>query len=88
MGKQVLRSGTSVGAHYREAVRARSVAEFISKVEGGLQGLEETSYWLELLAEAGVVPPSKLTDLRKEADELIATLVASVRTAKQRRQPQ
>jgi four helix bundle protein len=53
MGKQALRSGTSVGAHYREAGRARSDAEFISKMEGALQELEETVYWLELLKESG-----------------------------------
>ncbi|MFK7820013.1 MAG: four helix bundle protein, partial [Planctomycetaceae bacterium] len=47
MGKQLLRSGTSVGAHYREATRARSTAEFVSKLAGGHQELEETSYWLE-----------------------------------------
>jgi four helix bundle protein len=52
LGKQVLRSGTSIGAHYREAMRARSPAEFVSKIEGGLQELEETSYWLELLIES------------------------------------
>lgn len=55
IGKQVLRSGTSVGAHYREACRARSDAEFVSKIEGGLQELEETCYWLELLVESGIV---------------------------------
>jgi len=49
LGKQVLRSGTSVGAHYREGQRAHSNADFISKIEGGLQELEETAYWLELL---------------------------------------
>jgi four helix bundle protein len=47
LGKQFLRSGTSVGAHYREATRARSTAEFVSKIECGMQELEETSYWLE-----------------------------------------
>src|SRR4030067_1356104 len=52
LGKQVLRSGTSVGAHYREGIRARSNAEFISKIEGALQELEETGYWLELLLES------------------------------------
>lgn len=51
IGKQILRSGTSVGAHYREAKRARSTAEFVSKIECALQELEETIYWLELLAE-------------------------------------
>ena len=52
IGKQLLRSGTSVGAHYREAARSRSDAEFVSKVEGALQELEETAYWLELLGES------------------------------------
>jgi four helix bundle protein len=52
-GRQMLRSGTSVGAHYREAYRSRSDAEFISKIEGGLQELEETTYWLELLWSQG-----------------------------------
>ena len=61
IGKQVLRSGTSVGAHYREAQRAKSDADFISKIEGGLQELDETAYWLELLVEAGIVPSEKLT---------------------------
>ncbi|HXG12156.1 MAG TPA: four helix bundle protein [Gemmataceae bacterium] len=56
LGKQLLRSGTSVGAHYREAMRSRSNAEFISKLEGGLQELEETAYWLELLGDTGIFP--------------------------------
>jgi len=59
MGKQALRSGTSVGAHYREASRARSSAEFISKIEGALQELDETQYWLELLVKSKVVPKRK-----------------------------
>src|SRR5947209_20635630 len=82
LGKQLLRSGTSVGAHYREATRARSTAEFVSKIEGGLQELEETTYWLELLTESGIVPASQLHDLRQEANELTANLVSSVKTAK------
>ncbi len=85
LGKQVLRSGTSVGAHYREAMRARSVAEFVSKVEGGLQELEETAYWLELLVESNIVAETKLASMLKEANELTAMLVASARTAKGRR---
>lgn len=84
LGKQVLRSGTSVGAHYREAYRARSPAEFVSKIEGGLQELEETVYWLELLADAGTMPRKRLDGLFREADELTAIFVASVRTAKRR----
>lgn len=82
LGKQMLRSGTSVGAHYREATRARSNAEFISKIEGGLQELEETIYWLELLTEAGIVNSKKLQSLFQEAEELTSIFVASAKTAK------
>jgi four helix bundle protein len=82
LAKQMLRSGTSVGAQYREACRARSPAEFISKIESALQELDETTYWFELLVESGLVPGSKLSELQGEADELVAMLVASVRTAK------
>jgi four helix bundle protein len=82
----MLRSGTSVGAQYREAMRAKSVADFINKVEGSLQELEETQYWFELLDEGGIVlDPATLKSLMKEADELIAILVSSVRTAKRNR---
>jgi four helix bundle protein len=85
LGKQVLRSGTSVGAHYREACRARSVAEFISKMEVGLQELDESSYGFELLTESGIVPPAKLADLMGEADELLRIFVSSINTAKDNR---
>jgi len=72
LGKQVLRSGTSVGANYREANRARSKAEFIAKIGGCLKELVETAYWLELLAESSIVPNAKLADLRDECDQLLA----------------
>jgi four helix bundle protein len=85
LGKQVLRSGTSVGAHYREATRARSPAEFISKIEVGLQELEETVYWLELLIDAQLVDESRLCELLREADELMAILVSAAKTAKKSR---
>ncbi|MCA1628914.1 MAG: four helix bundle protein [Acidobacteria bacterium] len=85
IGKQTLRSGTSVGAHYHEARRARSTPEFVSKIEGGLQELEETIYWLDLLADSGIVPAARLADLQKEAEELTAILVSSVKTAKLRK---
>lgn len=84
LGKQILRSGTSVGAHYREGTRARSDAEFISKLEGGLQELEETSYWMELLVESGIIPEAKLSDLMKEADELTAILVTCVKNTRKK----
>lgn len=82
LGKQVLKSGTSAGAHYREAVRARSGAEFVSKIEGGLQELEETAYWLDLLVESGIVTRKKMGELIKETDELTAMFTASAKTAK------
>jgi len=82
LGKQVLRSGTSVGAHYREAVRSRSDAEYISKVEGALQELEESRYWLEFLADTGVCQAEAVAALRQEADELTAMLVACAKKAK------
>ena len=84
LGKQVLRSGTSVGAHLREGKRSRSDAEMISKTEGALQELEETVYWFELLADSGIVKAELLSDLMKEADELTAILVTSVKTIKKR----
>ena len=85
MGRQILRAGTSVGAQYREARRAKSDADFISEIEGALQELEETAYWLELLEDSRVVAASDATTLRTEANELTSILVASVRTVKRRR---
>ena len=74
LGRQLLRSGTSVGAHYREAIRARSVAEFVSKLEGGLQELDETAYWLELLAESNTLPSKRLRPLMDETNQLLANV--------------
>jgi four helix bundle protein len=82
LGKQLLRSGTSVGANYREAFRARSKAEFIAKVGDSLREIEETAYWLELLVEAQIVSEGKLDALRKEADELTAIFVTILKTSK------
>jgi four helix bundle protein len=84
IGKQVLRSGTSVGAHVREGKRSRSDAEMISKTQCALQELDETIYWLELLAESGTVKWSRLDDLTREANELMAILTAAAKTMKQR----
>src|SRR6266478_8432278 len=67
LGKQILRSGASVGAQYREACRAKSNADFISKIEGALQELDETLYWLELIGEAEILPMSRLQPLHDEA---------------------
>ena len=82
LGKQVLRSGTSVGANYREASRARSKAEFIAKMGDCLKELGESEYWLDLLSEAKVVAPAKLAPLLEETRELIAIFVTSIKTAR------
>jgi four helix bundle protein len=87
IGPQLLKAGTSVGAHYREACRAKSNADFISKVEGALQELDETTYWLELLSDGGVVASKRLLPLRTEADELIRILVTMVKKVKLREKP-
>lgn len=84
IGDQALRSGTSVGAHFREAQRAKSNADFISKIEGGMQELEETMYWLELLEETGLSPKAKAASLKLEANELMAIFVTIVRKTKSR----
>lgn len=82
IGDQVFRAGTSVGANYREAYRARSRAEFISKLGDAQKELEETVYWLELLSESGTVPSARLRLLFDEANQLMAILAASMNTAR------
>ncbi len=83
LGKQVLRSGTSIGANYREAYRGRSKAEFIAKVGESLRELEETAYWLELLVDGKIVTASELEALRKENDELTAIFVTILKRSKE-----
>ncbi len=85
MGKQLLRSGTSVGAQLREGKRSRSDAEMLSKTESALQELEETVYWLELLGDSGIAERNFLSDVLDEADQLTAILVTSAKTLKARR---
>ena len=82
IGRQFLKSGTSPGAHYREACRAKSRADFISKMEGALQEFDETAYWLELLGDSGVMPLKRLQPLLNETNELIAIFVTIVKRAK------
>jgi len=82
IGKQILRSGTSVGAQYREARRARSKAEFQSKLESAAQELEETGYWLELLVESGALSKESIAPLWQEQKELIAIFTTSSLTLK------
>jgi four helix bundle protein len=82
IGGQFLRSGTSVGAHYREACRARSDAEFISKIETALQELDETAYWLELLTESKTYSQQDAVELMLETEELIRILVTIMKKRK------
>ena len=84
LGKQVLRSGTSVGANYREAYRSRSDAEFISKLGDCLKELDESTYWLELLIEAEIVKKERLTDLLDENNQLIAIFTTIAKKVKAR----
>ena len=79
LGKQVLRSGTSVGANYAEAERARSRLEFKAKLGVALQELNETLYWIELLVAADIVPRKKVILLLDETNQLIAIFVASIK---------
>jgi four helix bundle protein len=83
LAKQLLRSGTSVGANYREAYRGRSKAEFASKCGDCLREIEETAYWLDLLADADLVAPERLEPIRQECGELIAIFVTILKRSKE-----
>jgi len=82
LGKQVLRSGTSVGANYREASRGRSKAEFIAKMGDCLKELDETTYWFELLIAGGILSENKLSWLLQESKELTAIFVTIIKKTK------
>ena len=82
LGKQLLRSGTSVGANYRAACRSKSPADFISKMGTVEEEADESGYWMELLVEAGKIKSAKLSALMQEAGELTAIAVSSINTAR------
>ena len=84
IGKQVLRSGTSVAANFREASRARSTAEFISKLGVVEQELDETLLWLELIVAAEILKKELVEPLRKEADELLAIIITSIKNSREK----
>ncbi|OHB71160.1 MAG: four helix bundle protein [Planctomycetes bacterium RBG_16_43_13] len=85
LGKQLLRAGTSVGANYRSACRARSKADFISKMGIVEEEADETLYWLDLLLEAGIVNRNQVKYLIDEANEIVAIAVTSIKTARNNR---
>ncbi len=76
LGKQLLRSATSVAANYRAACRGRSNAKFISKIGIALEEADESLFWLELLEESGIIQAHRLTDIKKESDEITAILTS------------
>jgi four helix bundle protein len=79
---QIMRSATSVAANYRVACRARSTAEFIAKIGTVLEEVDESAFWLDLIAESGLLPAPRLAALAKEADELSAIMFTAQRTAR------
>ena len=81
----MLRAGTSVGANYRAACRAKSAADFIAKMGIVEEEADECLYWLDLLSSSGLADKPRVGDLAREGDEILALTVASIRTTKSRR---
>ena len=84
LGDQLLRAGTSVGANYRSTIRAKSRADFISKMNIVEEECDESLYWMELLTAAGKAAPGRLAALMQEGDEIVSIVVASIKTARSR----
>jgi four helix bundle protein len=82
LGKQLLRSGTSVGANYRAVCRAKSKLDFINKLRIVEEECDESLFWMELLVDNGLVKAARLSGLMKEADEILAIVVSSAKTAR------
>src|SRR5512145_956000 len=85
IGKQLIRSGTSIGANYRAACRAKSTPDMINKMKIVEEESDETEYWLEILVEAGIAPKDQIASLYKETDEILAMTVASIKTLRNRK---
>ncbi len=86
IGKQLLRSGTSIGANYRAACRAKSTADMINKLKIVEEETDETLYWLELLVEAEIIPETRLAAIMTETEEILAMTVASIKTLRAKNQ--
>jgi four helix bundle protein len=87
LGGQLLRSGTSVGANYRAACRAKSTADFIAKLAIVEEEADESIYWIELLVESNQVKENLVSNLLNESNQILAIVVSSIKTAKSRRNP-
>ncbi|MGH7888422.1 MAG: four helix bundle protein [Candidatus Binatia bacterium] len=85
IGRQLLRSGTSVGANYRSACRGRSTADVLSKLAIVEEEADESVYWMELLVEAHIIPETRVSELMKETNEIVAMTVASIKTLRKRK---
>jgi four helix bundle protein len=84
IGRQLIRSGTSIGANYRAACCGKSTADVIAKLRIVEEEADESAYWMELLIESGLLPEARLSELMKETNEIIAMTVASIRTLQKR----
>ena len=82
--KQIIRSSSSVGANYRAACRAKSTADMINKLKIVEEEADETLFWLEIITESGLLHENRVTDLMKEADEILSMTVASIKTLKEK----
>ncbi len=85
IGKQLLRCGTSVGANYRAACRAKSPADFIAKMKIVEEECDESIYWMELIVESGLMPENRVSEIMREANEILSMVVASLKTARSRK---
>jgi four helix bundle protein len=83
MGRQLIRSATSVGANYRAACRARSANDFIAKMKIVEEEADESVYWLEMLVESGAIKPESAKELLREGNEILAITVASIKTKRE-----
>ena len=84
LGRQLIRSGTSIGANYRAACRGKSTADVIAKLRIVDEEADESAYWMELLIESGLLPEARLSELLQETNEIVAMTVASIRTLQKR----
>ncbi len=82
IGRQLIRSGTSIAANYRAACRARSKAEFVSKLGIVVEEADESIFWVEMLIESEVVIPKKVEDLKNETNEILSIMITSIKSAK------
>jgi four helix bundle protein len=84
IGRQLIRSGTSIGANYRAACRGKSTADVIAKLRIVEEEADESAYWMELLIESGLLSEARVSELMQETNEIIAMTVASIRTLQKR----